>query len=499
MKYTVNEGQRALVFKDGKFIDYLKEGTYNNFGFFNKNFEVYDCDGQLKTKIRLDILLKNEKLKEEIDVVEVDEHELLLYYKDNKFSGAYYQGKYAFWKVFNVNDFRKIDLTQLFKVDTKLKSVFSQWTLNSSFDTVEVEDYNIVLYYRNGIFTDVFFEGEYAVSKKYYKNSFTKFDLRVPIVYNNTMKKMFDKYPELINSFDLKKVKEKELLIWSQNGIYKGKYLTGEYLFWNKLEKNEYDIIDLNIDSEMDKKYHNIMEKLTGIYTKFEIRDYETGLLIKNSQYEKTLAPGVYYFWKGTEEKELINIDLRLKQLDMQGQEILTRDKITLRLNFVTQYRVTDPLKNYKTINNLENQIYILLQIVLREYVGMQNLEQLLENKNEIAEFVLKRIKKEEDKYGVEFTEAGIKDIILPGDIKEILNTVLIAEKTALANTIKRREETASARSLLNTAKLMEENKTLYRLKEMEYIEKIVEKIGNIEISGNGNILEELAKIFSKK
>ena len=95
--------------------------------------------------------------------------------------------------------------------------------------------------------------------------------------------------------------------------------------------------------------------------------------------------------------------------------------------------------------------------------------------------------------------EAGIKDIILPGDIKEILNTVLIAEKSALANTIKRREETASTRSLLNTAKVMEENKTLYRLKEMEYIEKIVEKIGNIEISGNGNILEELGKIFSRK
>ena len=118
------------------------------------------------------------------------------------------------------------------------------------------------------------------------------------------------------------------------------------------------------------------------------------------------------------------------------------------------------------------------MQMVLREYVGMQNLEQLLENKNEIAEFVLERIKKEEDKYGVEFIEAGIKDIILPGDIKEILNTVLIAEKSALANTIKRREETASTRSLLNTAKVMEENKTLYRLKEMEYIEKIVEKIG---------------------
>jgi hypothetical protein len=78
------------------------------------------------------------------------------------------------------------------------------------------------------------------------------------------------------------------------------------------------------------------------------------------------------------------------------------------------------------------------------------------------------------------------------------MNQVLIAEKRAQANLITRREETASARSLLNTAKLMEENAMLYKLKEMEYVEKIAEKINNISLSGSGQIVDQLKQIFVK-
>ncbi len=101
--------------------------------------------------------------------------------------------------------------------------------------------------------------------------------------------------------------------------------------------------------------------------------------------------------------------------------------------------------------------------------------------------------------FGIEFLYAGLKDIILPGDIKEILNTVLIAEKKAQANVITRREEIASTRSLLNTAKLMEENQTLYRLKELEFLEKICDKIGNVSLMGGGSLIEQLNALLSSK
>ena len=77
------------------------------------------------------------------------------------------------------------------------------------------------------------------------------------------------------------------------------------------------------------------------------------------------------------------------------------------------------------------------------------------------------------------------------------MNTVLIAEKRAQANVITRREEVASTRSLLNTAKLMDENQTLYKLKEMEFVERICENVGNISLNGNGNVLTQLTDILN--
>jgi regulator of protease activity HflC (stomatin/prohibitin superfamily) len=94
--------------------------------------------------------------------------------------------------------------------------------------------------------------------------------------------------------------------------------------------------------------------------------------------------------------------------------------------------------------------------------------------------------------------DCGIRDIILPGDVKDIMNQVLVAEKRAQANVIMRREETASTRSLLNTAKLMEENTMLYKLKEMEYVEKIAEKINTISVNGSGDLIGQLKQIFAK-
>src|SRR5690606_10154061 len=87
--------------------------------------------------------------------------------------------------------------------------------------------------------------------------------------------------------------------------------------------------------------------------------------------------------------------------------------------------------------------------------------------------------------------------LILTGEMKDIMNQVLVAQKKAQANVIIRREENASTRSLLNTAKLMEENEMLYKLKEMEFVENIADKIGEITVSGNGGMVKQLKEIFA--
>ena len=111
---------------------------------------------------------------------------------------------------------------------------------------------------------------------------------------------------------------------------------------------------------------------------------------------------------------------------------------------------------------------------------------------------MFEKLKEKEGELYLEISEAGVRDIILPGEIKAIMNTILVAEKKAQANVIARREEVASTRSLLNTAKLMDENKTLYKLKELEYLEKICANIDNINLNGGNDILSALTSLVKK-
>jgi regulator of protease activity HflC (stomatin/prohibitin superfamily) len=122
--------------------------------------------------------------------------------------------------------------------------------------------------------------------------------------------------------------------------------------------------------------------------------------------------------------------------------------------------------------------------------------DEILEKKDKLVPVIFDKVGVAATSLGVDVVGFGIRDIILPGDVKEIMNQVLIAEKKAQANSIMRREETASTRSLLNTARLMEDNQMLFKLKEMEYVEKIAEKINTISVNGNGMLIDQLRQIF---
>lgn len=189
---------------------------------------------------------------------------------------------------------------------------------------------------------------------------------------------------------------------------------------------------------------------------------------------------------------------MRMQQMEIAGQELLTKDKAMLRINFYVRFQVENIGKALVENKEYDKQLYILMQLALREFVGALTLDELLLKKDSVGKEILGNLGSKAQELGLKTSDAGIRDVILTGEMKEIMNQVLIAEKKAQANSIMRREETASTRSLLNTAKLMEENEVLWKLKEMEYMEKIADKIGAITVSGNSSIVSQLKEIFTK-
>lgn len=295
-------------------------------------------------------------------------------------------------------------------------------------------------------------------------------------------------------------VADTEAVLLFTNGNFNDVLTAGRYAFWKGFTKNEFITIDLS-KVEITEKIPLILfetVKLRAFMRKFQVLNFEKALLFVNGTYVKELAAGTHYFWNNTITVEVKTVDMRQQQLEISGQELLTKDKAALRINFFVRYQVTDILKALAENKDFEKQLYVLMQLALRSFVGAFTLDELLGRKETLAKEILEEVTSKINALGLEVSDAGIKDIILPGDMKEIMNQVLVAEKKAQANSIMRREETAATRSLLNTAKLMEENEMLWKLKEMEYVEKIADKIGEITISGGGNIIGQLKEIFVK-
>jgi len=227
-----------------------------------------------------------------------------------------------------------------------------------------------------------------------------------------------------------------------------------------------------------------------------EVPDTAIGLLIVDGELAQVLQPGLHAFWKYQRALKIELVDRRVQAMEVAGQEILTRDKVSLRVNLTALWQVLDAVKARSTLSNFVEFLYKELQFALREAVGARTLDELLGDKGALDREVGDAVRAKVEEHGLAVRSVGVKDVILPGEMKTILNQVVEAEKVAQANLIRRREETAATRSLLNTARLMDENPTLLRMKELETLEKVTEKIDKLTVFGGlDGVLKDMVRI----
>ena len=359
---------------------------------------------------------------------------------------------------------------------------------------VKIKTWQKGIVLRNGTYKRLLNEGVYWVRPF---DTVIRYDMDKQFyapVYLNIL--LLDK--AFVNETIVVEVKDNEIVLKYINGLFNDVLTAGRYVYWKGLIEYKFTVVDLNkiaVDESIDKSVLLRKEVLSYVRV-YTVESYEKGVMYVDGKFEKVLEPGVYYFWKNSTAIVILKSDSRTQQLEISGQELLTKDKAALRINFFVQYKVEDVLKAVVNNKDSDKQLYVVMQLALREFVGGFTLDELLEKKDSISRYVTESASEKTAALGMTVTGSGIRDIILPGDMKDIMNQVLIAEKKAQANTIMRREETASTRSLLNTAKLMEDNAMLFKLKEMEYVEKIAEKINTISVSGGNHVVEQLKQIF---
>lgn len=277
--------------------------------------------------------------------------------------------------------------------------------------------------------------------------------------------------------------------------VYKNERLTDvlapgtRQLYWRGPVTVRVEVRDLSKEYALEADTARVLTRALGtvglasIVGVVEVPDTAVGLLIVDGELREVLKPGITAYWKFQRNLRVELAETRLQTMEVAGQEILTRDKVSLRLNLTALWQVTDAVKARSMVSNAVDYVYKELQLALREAVSSRTLDELLTDKGALDREVAASAGKLESS-GLAVRSVGVKDVILPGEMKTILNQVVEAEKVAQANLIRRREETAATRSLLNTARLMEENPTLLRLKELETLEKVTEKVGSLTVYG---------------
>lgn len=257
-----------------------------------------------------------------------------------------------------------------------------------------------------------------------------------------------------------------------------------ERLFWrglNEITVKRYDISEnYELSRESVRDLALIVDERKIL--KCKVPEQFKGILMDAGVIVRELEPGMYAFWRAQRDLSVAVLDTRLSALEVSGQEMLTKDKVSLRVNLAVSYRLNDVAKAMRALSDIQGEIYRTAQLSLRQAIGEKTLDELLESKEALNRALANELATSMGSYGIEVSRVGVKDIILPGDMRTLLNQVVEAEKAAQAQNIRRREEVAATRSLLNTAKMMENNPVMLRLKELEAVERISDKVEKLTV-----------------
>ncbi len=220
-----------------------------------------------------------------------------------------------------------------------------------------------------------------------------------------------------------------------------------------------------------------------------EVWEYERGVMYQKGRFEKLLEPGRYVLWPW-QWRHITRVDLRETSQTVQGQEVLTSDKIGVRVTLIAQYKITDPVAALHNVEDYTNQLYQDLQLTLREGITQRTIDQVLEDRAVLSTGLLEKVVPLAERYGVMVNRVGVKDIILPSLVRRVFLQEVEADRRGRAGLIAARHETAAARAKANTAKLLRDNPNIMRLQELETLASLASKPGNmLIIPGLQNLL----------
>jgi regulator of protease activity HflC (stomatin/prohibitin superfamily) len=196
------------------------------------------------------------------------------------------------------------------------------------------------------------------------------------------------------------------------------------------------------------------------------VYDYQKGLKYSKGRYWATLDAGQY--WILSRLSSIVLTDMRAEFVTVPGQDVLSADGVTLKVSLAAQFQIADPHLALSRTSDFRSGLYLLLQMAVREIIGQAKIEELMENRAAVAPRLMEMVSGKASEMGLKLLSADIKDIMFPGEMKQVFGKVVKARKEGLAALERARGETAALRNLANAARQISENPNLLQLRALQ-------------------------------
>ncbi len=293
------------------------------------------------------------------------------------------------------------------------------------FKTIKIRSYEVGLYFRDREFKGLLGEGRHWLFDPLCK-------VRVVIVSQRDPWLVHDKLDVIVKSGALAEravvldLKDHERgLVWV-DGRFSHVLPPGLYAYWTGQKDVKVDVVDArNVRFEHAQLPVIARSQMANhVLDVCRVERDRIGVLFQDGKFVETLRPGLYAFWRNLSDAKVVEVDTRETMVDVSGQEIMTADKVTLRMNAVATYRIVDARKAVSATEDVRQALYRETQLALRAVVGVRDLDAFLADKDAVAGDIEELVRRRAGELGLEVVSVGIRDVILPGDMKDLMNKV---------------------------------------------------------------------------
>jgi regulator of protease activity HflC (stomatin/prohibitin superfamily) len=433
--------------------------------------------------------------------IKVASHERALVFREGEFDSVLTPGKNKLFDPLRKLAITRVNLRDVYfkheNLDVLAREFLLRQSLGGEVRVVDLADHERAFVFIDGKFDRILKPGLHVLWVALRKVRVEVVDTREPVYASADLPRIVRGNTLEDEATVLDLADHQRGLVWV-DGRFRVALRPGLYLLWKGMNDVRVEVADASAVMFNHRELSAILQ--TGsqyVLNQFTIDAGQVGLWFIDGKLGGVLKPGTHAFWTGVGKLKLLQVELRERTLDISGQEIMTNDKVTLRMNALLTYRVADALKSVTVTEDAAQALYREAQLALRAVVGARELDALLTDKDAVAAELEALVKAKAPEFGLEVRSLGIRDIILPGEMKELMNKVTEARKAAEASLINRREETAAMRMQANTAKILENQPVLMKMRELEVLEKIAEKSNLTVVLGeSGGLNDRVMKLL---